>query len=241
MNRALLLSILVLGALNWCDLTGLASAKTSERTEIGFPAATPRWLVAATDRTAQSLGDPAATLIDMRLGRFPVVVIHGTFRCDSCSRPPGAAVPTGHFASITFDAVTHRLHDLALSPHRPGRLSALCSGDCASRRRAAFASAQQALDAARIPVTLGIKHGSHRCLLPTHTTNGGLIAATCTLSIKFANQRTLVTFTEKWTGLDSYGRRYAADSPTLHHTWRIFETPDAFVTEITSTGDRPPR
>lgn len=233
MRRALLLSILVLGA-----VSTFASAETVERTGVRFPAATPRWLVAATDRSARGLGDPAAKLIDLRLGRFPVVVIRGTFRCDSCPRPPGAAVPIGHFASITFDAVTHRLHDFALSAHPPGRLSAVCAGNCAGRRRTAFASAQQALDAARIRVVLGIERGSHQCLLPAHLK---LIAATCTLEIEFGKQQTRVTYTETWNGLDASGRRYAADSPTLRHRWRIFETPVGFVTRITSAGDPPPR
>jgi hypothetical protein len=198
-------------------------------------------LVSATDRTARSLGDPQAALIDLRLGRFPVVVIRGTFRCDSCPRPFGATTPTGNFAVVTFDAVTHSLHDLALSTHRPGRIPALCSGDCAGRREVAFASAQQALDAAGASVTLGDKRGSHHCLLPTHATQSGFVAATCTLSIWFGQQQMRVTFTEMWTGLDARGRRYAPDSPSLRHTWRIIESRNGWVRKLSSTGNPPPR
>jgi hypothetical protein len=224
------------------DAESLASSATSRGAGLHFPASAPRWLVKATEQSARGLGDPRATLVDLRLGRFPIVVIRGSFRCAACSRPC-CNVPeqTGHYVTLRFDAVTRRVHDFGLSPRSPGTLSPLCSGGCRDERRTVIDSAQQAFDAAGTRVTLGDQQGQHRCLVQLQPSVRGAIEAECELKIAFAKQQTIVTFSETWTGLDRFGRRYAADSPRLKHVWRVIETPGGWVEKISSTGDSSPQ
>ena len=220
---------------------GPAESLASAQPSAVLPPGTPRWLVPATQQAARGLGDPKATLTDARLGRFPIVVIRGSFRCYSCPTPFGGAVPTGRYATLTLDAVTHAVRDFALSRREPGKLTALCSGDCAGRRTVVLASAQEALDGTGFAVILGERRGRHRCLLSSRQSTSGFIAATCRLTMAFGRRHASVTFTETWTGRDPSGRRYSADSPILSHVWRIVETADGWVTKLGSTGNAPPR
>jgi hypothetical protein len=238
----LALAFASLVAIGWSGSASFATLETVGGAGLHFPSNTPAWLVTATEQSARGLGDPKATLSDLRLGRFPVVVIRGNFRCGQCSRfSSNSPVATGHYVTLRFDAVTHHVHDFGLSPRSPGKLTALCSGDCRGRRQIAVDSAQQALDAAGIRVILGKERGQHRCLIDVHATERGAIEAKCGLTIVFGDHRTIVSYSETWTGLDRLGRRYSADSPVYTHVWRVIETPDGWVKSISSTGDRRPQ
>ena len=219
-----------------------ASSLTARGAGLNFPASAPGWLVKATEQSARGLGDPRPTLVDFRLGRFPIVVLRGSFRCTACSRPCcNILAPTGHYVTLRFDAVTRDVHDFGLSPRSPGKLSPLCSGGCREQRRTAIDSAQQALDAAGTSLTIGDEQGQHRCLVQVYASERGAIEAECELKIAFAKQQTIVAFSETWRGLDRLGRRYAADSPLLKHVWRVIETPGGWVKKTSSTGDGPPQ
>jgi hypothetical protein len=217
------------------------SAASARGAELEFPSRTPRWLVAATQRAARGYQDPNATVVDLRLGRFPIVVIRGEFRCSLCDRRASdAPIPTGHYLTLKFDATTHRVHDVGLSPHRPGKISPLCAGDCRARRRIAIDSARQALSDAGVRVTFGRELGRHRCLIHAREASNGAFEADCALTVAFGKGRTIVTYTKTWPGLDRLGRRYSTESPVLTHVWRVLESPDGWVERITSTGDALP-
>src|SRR5207253_7848854 len=52
----------------------------------GFPPGTPAWIQHDVLATAKQLEYPQPDSIEVRLGRFPRVVITGKFRCEFCSR-----------------------------------------------------------------------------------------------------------------------------------------------------------
>ena len=79
------------------------------------PPSTPSWLRAEAARAAASLGDEHPTAIQLFVGsNEDKIVLHGQFRCEMCSRPPGAAVQTGTVVVITLDALSHQETDFGI-------------------------------------------------------------------------------------------------------------------------------
>jgi hypothetical protein len=206
-----------------------ALTASSAQTRLRFPARTPQYIVVAAERSAQSLGDRDATVVSVQLGRFPVVVLTGTFRCPQCSRPTNSTpVQTGRYASLRFDGVTHQVTDFGLSPSKPTSRSDLCgAGNCASRKTIALQAALKALQAFHPLVTepFGIRIGKLQCEIRLPIEAYRWIWGTCDTTISLEKQQTVVTFSETWNGLDPNGRRYAPDSPVHHHVWQIIESP----------------
>jgi hypothetical protein len=209
-------------------------ARTARGADLDFPAGTPSWLVSATRDAAVGFGDPNPAVLDLRLGRFPIVQIRGSFICERCSVPPGHPLITGSYLTLTFDGVTHSIHDYGITTTKPGKLGPLCPGYCKDRRRVVLASAQQALDASGATVIVGDRRGTHPCMLSTHETASGFISATCGLAIVFGQHQVTVTLTEIWPAADP-------SSAPLSHVWRVTETPDGWVTKIAASGDPPPQ
>jgi hypothetical protein len=73
---------------------------------VEIPAETPGWLVRAGRLQARMLGDPHPDAFRISLGKLFVVTLEGKFVCGYCSRPLGAAAPTGSVARTTFDPRT---------------------------------------------------------------------------------------------------------------------------------------
>src|SRR5579863_8316183 len=191
--RLLLLLTLGIGS---AFLGGIhAGATSTAEAALHFPAGAPAWLVTAVEAEAQRFGDSCATLAYLRLGRIPVVILRGNFRCVMCDIPPGGKAPTGHYASMRFDAVTHQIHDDGLGAGTEAEaLAGLCAGGCDDRSRIAHDSAQQALDAAGMVVTVEIHTTpKHPCLISTRSTRSGFVAATCSTDIALGKNRTTVT------------------------------------------------
>jgi hypothetical protein len=210
---------------------------------VRFPPKTPQWLVAATTRSATTLGDPNATVVRLTLGRFPIVVIHGDFTCTQCSRPYGAsAAPTGHYASLRFDGITHQGLDFGLSPTRPGATGSLCGGSPCTSKTTLLDSAFRALASQSRAITEPFDHGlgSSHCKIRLPVPEMNWIWGTCRVSMTI-RRTAVVTFDERWNGLDSRGRRNSPSAPHRHHTWRITETRAGFVKAISSSGDYPPQ
>jgi hypothetical protein len=79
------------------------------------PAGTPKWLRADATRAAAALGDKHPRLIQFFLARYDKIVIHGHFRCPTCSRPSNATpIQTGTVVVIRYDARTHRETDFGI-------------------------------------------------------------------------------------------------------------------------------
>ena len=246
--RRTLRALPLLLALAGGSLVGVSAASASSAAPRGvrFPSQTPHWIALAATQTVRSLGDPDATVVSLRLGRFPIVVLHGNFRCTLCSRPSGstALVPTGHYAALRFDAVSHETTDFGLSASlQTLTRDDLCGGTaCASRRTIALDSALRAINALRpsSEEPFGIRLGRSRCQIRL-AANGKLIRGSCSEKVTVERTRTVVTFSETWTGLDRYGRRYSPLSPVHHHRWQLIESPAGWVTKIHSSGDVPPQ
>jgi len=223
--------------------TGLAAS--SAPNGLRFRAGTPRYIVAAAERSAQSLGDRDAAVVSLQLGRFPVVVLRGNFRCPQCSRPTSSTpVQTGRYASLRFDAVTHQVTDFGLSPSKPTSRSDLCgAGDCGSRKTIALQSALKALQALHPLVTepFGIRTGKLRCEIRLPVEAYRWIWGTCDTTISLGTKQTAVTFSETWNGLDAAGRRYSSDSRVHHHVWQMIESSAGWVTKVHAHGDYPPQ
>jgi hypothetical protein len=243
MNRILVAAAL---AVTLLVAAAAGSAASSATSYLRFPAGTPPYIAAGAKRTAQSLGDPNATVMSLQLGRFPVIVLSGNFRCNACSVPPGstAPTPTGRYASLRFDAVTRKVTDFGLSKTKPGSLSGLCgAADCASRRTIALLSALKALQALRPLVTepFGVRTGKLRCEIRLPVQAYRWIWGSCNTTISLEKEQTVVTFSETWNGLDPNGRRYAPDSPVHHHVWQMIESTAGWVTKVHSGGAYPPQ
>jgi len=234
-------------ALTGGSLVGVSAAPASSAAASGvrFPSQTPHWIALAATQTVRSLGDPAATVISLRLGRFPIIVLHGNFRCTVCSRPPGSTlVPTGHYAALRFDAVSHETTDFGLSASLQSLThDDLCGGTtCTNRRTIALDSALRAMNALRpsSEEPFGVRLGRSRCQIRLPG-NGKLIRGSCSENVTLGKTRTVVTFSETWTGLNRSGKRYSPLSPIRHHRWQLIESPAGWVTKILSNGDVPPQ
>ncbi len=236
----------LLVALAGGSLVGVSAAGASSATAGGvrFPSQTPHWIALAATQTVRSLGDPGATVVSLRLGRFPIVVLHGNFRCTLCSRPSGstALVPTGHYAALRFDAVSRETTDFGLSASLQSLTrDDLCGGTaCTSRRTIALDSALRAMDALRpgSEEPFGIRLGRSRCQIWLPAARK-LIRGNCSETVALGRTRTVVTFSETWTGLDRSGKRYSSLSPVRHHRWQLIESTAGWVTSIHSSGDFP--
>jgi hypothetical protein len=91
-------------------------------TQVTAPPNTPDWLRAEAARAAASLGDRHPTVIRLFVEpKQDKIVLRGHFRCEMCSRPPGAAVQTGTVVVITLDARTHRETDFGIGNTAPDR------------------------------------------------------------------------------------------------------------------------
>ena len=245
--RRILRALPLLLALAGGSLVGVSAATASNAAarSVSFPPQTPHWIAKAATQTVRSLGDPDATVVSLQLGRFPIIVLHGTFRCTLCSRPsPATPVPTGHYAALRFDAVSHQATDFGLSASRQSLESDdLCGGTaCTSRRTIALDSALRAMNALRpsSEEPFGIRLGRSRCQIRLPD-NGKLIRGSCSENVTLERTRTVVTFSETWTGLDHSGKRYSPLSPVHHHRWQLIESPSGWVTKIHSSGDFPPQ
>jgi len=219
-------------------------ASTAAARGVQFPPHTPHWIAKAATQTAQSLGDPDATVVSLRLGRFPIIVLHGTFRCNLCTGPYSTPAPRGHYAALRFDAVSHQTTDFALSPSWQHISSDdLCGGTaCTSRRTIALDSALRAMNALRpgSEEPFGIRLGRSRCEIRLAGSRT-LIRGSCSENVTLDRTRTVVTLSETWTGLDRHGRRYSPQSPVHHHRWQLIESPAGWVKTIHSSGDSPPQ
>lgn len=209
-----------------------------------FPAKTPSWIVKATTRTATGLGDPSATVAFVSLGRFPIVVIKGDFVCNACSRPSNAVpAPTGHYAAVRFDAVTHQGTDFGLSNTYGGATSSLCNGSDCVASTTYLDSALRALDAHSRGLSEPFDHrfGSSHCKIRLPVPEYRWVWGHCSVALEKTSRSVLVSFRERWNGLDPSGKRYAADSPRHHHLFTVLESRAGFVTRFNSTGDWPPQ
>jgi hypothetical protein len=245
--RLTLRALPLLVALAGASLVGVSASSASSAAARGvrFPPQTPHWIALAATQTVRSLGDADATVVSLRMGRFPIIVLHGNFRCTLCSRPSDSTlVPTGHYAALRFDAVSHETTDFGLTAS-PQNISSdvLCGGTaCASRKTIALDSALRAMNALR-PTSeepFGIRLGRSRCQIRLPG-NGKLIRGGCSENVTLGKTRTVVTFNETWTGLDRFGRRYSPLSPVHHHRWQLIESQAGWVTKINSSGDFPPQ
>ncbi len=83
---------------------------SSHGTQVIAPPDTPAWLRVDATRAAAALGDKHPRVIHIFVGRLEdKIVMHGRFRCPSCSRPSNATpVQTGTVVVMRFDAQTHR-------------------------------------------------------------------------------------------------------------------------------------
>jgi hypothetical protein len=87
----------------------------SQRTRVIGPAATPSWLKADAITAAASLGDKRPSVIHYFLGGRDKIVMHGHFKCGSCSRPSNTTpIQKGTVVVIQFDARTHRETDFGI-------------------------------------------------------------------------------------------------------------------------------
>ncbi len=244
--RRTLLALPLMVAVAGGSLVGVSAAAGSGAAAgaVRFPTRTPHWIAVAATQTARSLGDPNATVVSLRLGRFPIIVLRGNFRCDLCSRPTSGPVPTGHYAALRFDAVTRQTTDFGLSASEQTISSDdLCGGRaCTSRRTIALDSALRAMNALRpsSEEPFGIRLGRSRCEISLAGTQKW-IKGDCSESITLGRKLTVVTFSETWTGLNRNGMRYAASSPVHQHRWQLIESSGGWVTKIRSTGDFPPQ
>jgi hypothetical protein len=239
----LLLAVVVLSTVS--PVAGAAGpAARSAPSTFGLPIGTPTYIVVDARRSAESLGDRHARVVSLQLGRFPVLVLSGNFRCDLCSGPVGSSAPTGHYASLRFDAVAREVTDFALSRSKPTSASGLCgASDCASRKTIALQSALKALQALHPLVTepFGIRIGKWRCEIRLPVEAYRWIWGTCSTTVSLGKQQSVVTLSETWNGLDPSGRRYAPDSPVHHHVWQMIESAAGWVTTVHSGGDYPPQ
>jgi hypothetical protein len=209
-----------------------------------FPPSTPHWIATAATRTAQSLGDPKADVVSVSLGRFPIVVLKGSFTCTQCSGPRGTTpAQTGPYVGLRFDAVTHRSTDFALAPTKAIATRSLCGGSPCTARAIYLDSAFVALYAHSRGNSEPFDHrvGRSHCKITLPVRESKWIWGQCSVSMSIKSHRTVVTFSETWNGLDRYGRRYSPLSPVHHHVWKITESHAGFVTAFRSTGDHPPQ
>src|SRR2546428_676060 len=76
----------------------------------------PLWLRQAAETAARHLSDgtvPVSISYLAPRSRFPRVVLTGSFVCNDCSGPSGAAAPAGTVAELRFDGETHLSRDFA--------------------------------------------------------------------------------------------------------------------------------
>ncbi|HAL25754.1 MAG TPA: hypothetical protein DCP25_03325 [Chloroflexi bacterium] len=235
-QRIAIVAVLIAAA-----FAGFAPAASAE---LRFPALTPSWVVTAATKTAAGLGDPNATVMSVRLGRFPVVVLKGTFTCPQCSRPSSATpVQTGRYVALRFDAVSHEVTDFGLAQTEPAATSSLCEGSPCTTRATFLDSAFKALYVQSRALSEPFDHrlGPSHCKIRLPVSDYKWIWGQCSVLMSISRRQTVVAFSETWNGLDRYGRRYSALSPVHHHVWKITESPAGFVTTIRSTGDYPPQ
>lgn len=221
-----------------------SSTRPATVSNLRFPARAPAWLVASVRRSARGLGDPNATLVRLTLGRFPTVVMKGNFTCTGCSRPSNSArVPSGRYASMRFDGITHQSTDFGLAQTLAGAMSGLCNGSACTSRETLLDSAFRALQAQSRAVSepFDRRLGSTRCKIRLPVAQMKWIWGACSVSMTTGATATVVTFSERWNGLDRSGRRYSPQAPHRHHLWRITETNSGFVKSVSSTGDYPPQ
>jgi hypothetical protein len=191
----------------------------------GFPPGTPAWIQYDVLATANLLEYPQPDSVEVRLGRFPRVVITGKFRCDACSRPTNdTPVQTGTVAAMRFDAKTRRGTDFGLCNTRRDCLASLCGGGGCNRARDVLDSAFDELYARRVDLPFDHRVGHSRC-------GGRIAAATCSVAMTLTPRRSVVVFTETWRRGDRQ----------REHVWRVIETRGAWVIRFLSTGDPPPR
>ena len=77
----------------------------------------PRWLLTRARRAAAGLGDAHPARIELfASGRSYPIQVWGRFRCDLCSRPAGAAAPTGQVATFVYRGHTRVLSSFSLAP-----------------------------------------------------------------------------------------------------------------------------
>jgi hypothetical protein len=205
-----------------------------------FPAGTPEWLVRAGTALAHDLGDDHPRSVTVTLGRFPVVVLEGDFTCTGCHGPSGAAPPTGTVAAARYDAVTRAGRDFAFCGTRAACLSGLCNGRRCTRAAIALDSAFAELYRRAPGVDFDHRLGRNpRCHLTFPTRRPKWIYGDCSVGMTITARRTVVTFTQRWRGLDRNGRR--ATGPKRWHGWRIELDAAGGVKSYRSRGDRPPQ
>jgi len=220
-----------------------AWAAASATAALVFPPTTPGWIVDAATKTADGLGDPNASLVSLSLGRFPIVVMHGSFTCTTCHGPSGSAQPTGSYASLRFDALTHHVTDFGLAKTEAQTMSSLCGGEVCTKRRVDLDSAFRALDAKSRAISepFDRRLGGSHCKIRLPVRDYQWIWGDCSVAMTITPTTTIVNFREHWNGLDRGGHRYAADSPRRHHLFVVTENPTGFVTSFRSSGDYPPQ
>jgi hypothetical protein len=208
------------------------------------PPQVPPWIAAAAARTAKSLGDPSAKVVSYTGGRFPVVVLTGTFTCNLCSRPSGVTpVQTGHYVALRFDAVTKRDTDFSIASSLAEVTSGVGDGSRCTTSGTFLDSAFRALYAHSRGIDEPFDHrlGSSHCKIRLPVKAYKWIWGHCSVSLRTDDRGAIMTFRETWNGLDPSGRRYSPLAPVHHHTWTVTESRAGFVTQLRSAGDYPPQ
>jgi len=217
----------------------------------GFAAAAvpPAWLVRAAGQLAGSLTDGTVPTTIAYVGprsRFPRVVFTGSFACRACSRPTGAAAPTGSVVEVRFDGKTHQDRDFALCKSRAQCDASLCSFGACTRARDALDAAFEAFDA-RLrgipgdPDPFTRRTGTFSCHIHYPVREMRYIVGACTTALRLTGPHTAeVTLSERWRPREFRHGRWVR-LPTRTHTWRLLETDDGWRIAISSAGDPPPQ
>jgi hypothetical protein len=92
---------------------------TTTPTRLVRHGAAPAWLLAGARRAARSLGDPHPEKIELfAIGKSYKIRLWGSFRCDACSRPYGAAAITGQVATFVYRGHSDVLSSFSLARRR---------------------------------------------------------------------------------------------------------------------------
>jgi hypothetical protein len=199
------------------------------------PPQVPSWIAAAATKTARSLGDSHVRVVSFSGGRFPVVVLAGTFTCDSCSRPTGGnPVQTGRYVALRYDAVTKQGTDFGLAGSQDEATAGICNGSRCTTSEIVLESAFRALYARSRGIDEPFDHrlGSSRCKIRLPVEAYKWIWGRCSVALQAGGRHAIVTFSETWNGLDARGRQ---------HVWTVTESRAGFVTGFRSTGAYPPQ
>ncbi len=206
----------------------------------------PAWLVQAARQAAAKLSDgtvPTSISYVAPGSRFPRVVLSGSFVCNACSRPAGAAAPRGRVAELRFDGRTHLSRDFALCNTRPQCEASLCSFGACTR-------AQDLLDTAFDARLRGIpgdpdpftrRAGTFSCHIHYPVREMRYIVGTCTTVVRFLGAHTAeVQLAERWRPREFEHGGWVR-LPRREHRWRLLVSDDGWKVTISSSGSPPPQ